>query len=114
MKLAHYELDQTAQLSFGLNYPERVQLHAHTWLGRAGNLYNLVRGRSVLYLVWGHKIHLTEAGETVDFLARIDIASGRLTIGLKRLNIDVLGLLLRESERGKWKALRYSFRYSHA
>ncbi len=114
MKLAHYELASIAALDFGLNYPEKIQLHAHTWLGRMGSLYNLVRGRSVLYLVWGHSVHLTKAGELVDLHARIYIAAGRTAIGLKSFNITVLGELLRESERGRRKALQRSFHYSHA
>ena len=115
MKLAHYELSLAVVQSFGLNYPERVQLYAHTWLGRAGNLYNMLRGRSVLYVVWKHEVHLTTAGLTADFYGRIDIALRKPKPALRRLDMGALSLLLRNAERrGKWKTLRQSFKNSHA
>ena len=114
MKLAHYELLSVVMPSFGLNYPEKVQLLAHTWVGRVGNLYNMLRGHSVMYVVWNHNIHLTTVGLTADFHGRIDIAAGRPAIGLRRLDLTALQVLLAEAERGKWKALRQSFRHSHA
>lgn len=97
MRVFSYETSKEVVNNFGLNYPERFQLHFCSRLGMVANFFcNFVLGRNVSYVVWKHDVHLTPLG-----VWHLD----RHTLDLMRLRG-----VMQETERSPRKAFILSLR----
>jgi hypothetical protein len=98
MRIFSYLVSKAVVNDFGLNHPERFQLHVHSRLGLlATTLFNYIMNRDVLYVVWRHDVHLTTWGAW--FLSK------------DALPLEAMRGLLQEADRGNaWKALFRSFK----
>lgn len=90
MRIFNLGISQAVVRSFGLNYPEKFELHAFTRTSALLGVYNFVTGSAQPYLVLGYKVHISAAGMHLLYTGKLDLTHMRS--------------LLQEAERSRIRA----------